>query len=254
MNLEKLIYKQDMKNNTMRISKTKVISIIVFIIFFIWPLYDFLFDLKYSYMGLGSAVLAAIFIGLIVSVPTFIIGFIISKITGKTNKSSQTIDTSPTNINSQNKLEGIDKNIQSNVKVIKTNSNNVNSNPKLLKINELKNEFDEKELTTKELIKTKFEPPQITYNRFIAVVDNCSKIFNEQYTSALNLINLSNNSSEKVDAEINSKINILQSLIEKLNDLSNELVINISKTKDDDIDHVLNDMENLISSINNYKD
>ena len=109
-------------------------------------------------------------------------------------------------------------------------------------------------MTTKELIKTKFEPPQITYNRFIAVVDNCSKIFNEQYTSALNLINLSNNSSEKVDAEINSKINILQSLIEKLNDLSNELVINISKTKDDDIDHVLNDMENLISSINNYKD
>lgn len=254
MNLEKLILKHDIENNTMRISKTKVISILVFIIFFIWPLHDFLFDPRYSYLGIGSAVLAAIFIGLIFSVPTFIIGFIISKIIGKTNKSSQTIDTSSTNINSQNKLAGIDTNIQSNVKPIKTNSNNANPHPNLLKINELKNEFDEKELATKELIKTKFKPPQITYNRFIAVVDNCSKIFNEQYNSALNLINLSNNNSEKVDEEINSKINILQSLIDKLSDLSNELLINISKTKDDDIDHVLNDMENLISSINDYKD
>ena len=251
MNLEKLIYKQDMENNTMRISKTKVITILVFIIFFIWPLYDFLFNPKYSYTGIGSSIVAAIFVALIVSVPTFIIGFVIGKIIERRNKSSKTKNTSPSNIPSQN-IAGIDKNIPPNVEAIKTN--NANPNPKLLKINELKKEFDEKELTTKELIKTKFEPPQITYNRFMAVVDNCSKIFNEQYTSALNLINLSNNNSEKVDAEINSKINILQSLIDKLTDLSNELVINISKTKDDDIDHVLNDMENLISSINDYKD
>ena len=123
-----------------------------------------------------------------------------------------------------------------------------------MKINELKKEFDESELATKELIKAKFEPPQITYDRFIAVVDNCSEIFNEQYSSAINIINFSNNDSERVDEEINSKINILQSLIDKLTDLSSELAINISKTKDDDIDNVLNDMENLISSIHNYED
>lgn len=241
MNLEKLIYKKD--NNTMRISKTKVITLLVFITFFIWPLYDFLFVPKYSYLGPGTAILTALIIALIVSVPVFIIGFIISKIIGKNNKSPQ--NTSSANTSNQNVAE-IDKNI----KPIKTN--NLNTDSRVLKINELKKEFDEKELTTKELIKAKFEPPQVTYDRFISVVNNCSKIFNEQYSSALNLINLSNNDSEKIDEEINSKINILQSLIDKLNDLSNELVINISKTKDEDIDNVINDMENLISSINNY--
>lgn len=245
MNLDKLIYKQE--NNKMRISKTKVITILVFIIFFIWPLYDFLFDSKYAYVGIGSGVVSAIIIGLIFSIPTFIVGFIISRILEKRNNTLE-INTSPAN--SQNNLADI--NIKA--KPIKTDNNNTDTNPSLLKINELKKEFDEKELATKELIKTKFEPPQITYDRFIAVVDNCSKIFNEQYSSAINIINFSNNDSQRIDEEINSKINILQSLIDKLSDLSSELAINISKTKDDDIDNVLNDMENLISSINNYED
>ena len=109
-------------------------------------------------------------------------------------------------------------------------------------------------MTTKELIKAKFQPPQITYDCFISVVDNCSMIFNEQYSAALNLINFSNEDSKRVDEEIKSKINTLQSLMDKLNDLSNELVINMSKTKDDDIGVVLEDMENLISSINDYEE
>ena len=245
MNLDKLIYKQE--NNRMRISKTKVITILVFIIFFIWSLHDFLFDPKYAYLGTGSAVLSAIMVGLIVSIPTLIVGFIISRILEKRNNALKT-STSRTNLNSQNNLADI------KVKPIKTDNKNTDTNPNLLKINELKKEFDESELATKELIKAKFEPPQITYDRFIAVVDNCSEIFNEQYSSAINIINFSNNDSERVDEEINSKINILQSLIDKLNDLSSELAINISKTKDDDIDNVLNDMENLISSIHNYED
>ena len=46
----------------------------------------------------------------------------------------------------------------------------------------------------------------------------------------------------------------MESLIEKLDDLSSELVIQMSKTKNEDIHTVLNDMENLITSINNYEE
>ena len=111
-----------------------------------------------------------------------------------------------------------------------------------------------KESRARKLIETKFSPPQITYDRFIDVVDECSEIFNEQYLIILNLCELSENNSVAVDDEINSKINILKSITDKLDDLSSELVINMSKTNDDDIDYVLEDMENLISSVNNYKD
>lgn len=48
------------------------------------------------------------------------------------------------------------------------------------------------------------------------------------------------------------KLILLLSLIDKLYDLSNELVISMSKTKDDDVGGVLEDMENLIYSINDY--
>ena len=242
MNLDKLIYKKE--NNKMRISKTKVITILVFITFFVWPLYDFLFDPKYAYTGVGRGVMAAIIIGLIFAIPTYIVGFLISRILEKRNNAPQN-----TSFNTHSQFSDINTKIEP----IKTDKHNNDNNPSLLKINELKKEFDESELATKELIKAKFEPPQITYDRFIAVVDNCSKIFNEQYTSAINIINFSND-SQRIDEELNSKINILQSLIDKLSDLSSELAINISKTKDDNIDDVLNDMENLISSIHNYEE
>ena len=46
----------------------------------------------------------------------------------------------------------------------------------------------------------------------------------------------------------------MESIINKLDDLSNELVINVSKSNDEDINNVLNNMESLIASIHNYED
>ena len=74
MDFKKLIYKQNDADNTMRISKTKVITIIVFIIFFAWSFPDFLND------GLLSALFTAILVGLIMAIPTFVVGWIIGKI------------------------------------------------------------------------------------------------------------------------------------------------------------------------------
>ena len=93
MGLEKILYKED--NNGMRISKTKAITVAVFLIFFIWPFTDFMFNPKYSYLSLPSAIMAAIFIGLIVSLPVFIVGFIIGKVIGKDDKKPQSEDVPP---------------------------------------------------------------------------------------------------------------------------------------------------------------
>ena len=78
-----------------RISKTLIISTAVFVIFFAWSFHDFIFLPKYNYLNIFSAIMASTFIGLIVSVPVFIVGFIIRKIIGKDDKKPQSEDVSP---------------------------------------------------------------------------------------------------------------------------------------------------------------
>ena len=225
--------------NKFKLSKTKVITIILIIISLILG----------QIYGYNHNIVAGAPYGLIFAILVFLIGYIvhISKLKDKKENSFSNHDNSKNN--------EIKMNIVSETKL---HINKSDIPPKfsdyVLKVKEMKKEFDEKELKVKELITTKFNPPQITYTRFMSVVDNCSKIFNQHYNAVFNIINFGNDDSAKIENEINAKIDILQSFIDKLDDLSNELVINMSKSNTEDVDNALNDMENLISSINSYED
>ena len=104
----------------------------------------------------------------------------------------------------------------------------------------------------RKLIKQRFEPPQLTYTRFIAVVDKSEELFNREYDSAMNLIRLGDENSPKIEAEIKSKIEVLKSIIQKIDDLSNELVLAMDSSDDHDVDNLIGDMENLIKSVKDY--
>ena len=226
-------------SNKFRLSKTKIITVIILII-------GFINGLQTSIAGeSGGYVIGTILVSVVFAIPVSLIGFVLHKSKSKNNTSTGYVD------NNVNDADHKASKTVLNEDISDISLNYVNY---VLKANELKKEFDEKEFKTRELIKTKFSPPQITYDRFIAVVDNCSKIFNEQYLSILNLVNYSKSDSEKIKNEINSKIDNMESIINKLDDLSNELVINVSKSNDEDINNVLNNMESLIASIHNYED
>ena len=113
-------------------------------------------------------------------------------------------------------------------------------------------EYDSKEKHLRDLIAKRFEPPQLTYDRFIAAVDNCTKIFNEKAESVQSIIDLASDDSKRVDDEIKSRMEILNSLIDKIDDLTDELVLNIGKSGDVDVKDLLVDMEDLIDSVKNY--
>lgn len=89
MDFKRLIYKYDNATNTTSISKTKVISLVVFFIFFFWDLLSIISDPKPG----SNVILGPILMGLIVATPVFIVGFIISKIInrGKKENKSPTI-------------------------------------------------------------------------------------------------------------------------------------------------------------------
>ena len=138
---------------------------------------------------------------------------------------------------------------------VKTDENGVESLKKYEnKVNELKVLYDAKEDVVKELIEKRFKPPQITYDKFMATVDNCHKLFYEQVDGALNITQMAVEDTPRIDFELEKKIENMQSLIDQVEELINELVINISSDKhsNEDIKNVLEDMDNLIDSVKEY--
>ena len=122
-------------------------------------------------------------------------------------------------------------------------------------IKDLKNLYEVKEKIAKELVEKRFEPPQITYDKFISAIDSCTSLFNNQIDLISNMINLATEHTSKIDYEIETRINILKSIIEKIDSLTNELVVNIgqSQSKEDEtVNNLLNEMEVLINSIKDY--
>ncbi|WP_405270620.1 hypothetical protein [Methanobrevibacter sp.] len=121
-------------------------------------------------------------------------------------------------------------------------------------VNDLKVLFDVKEEVVKDLIEKSFAPPQLTYDRFMNVVGNSRKMFYAQRDSALNIINLAAEDTPRIEGELESKIGNMKAIIDQIEDLTNELVINLNSNEEssDDVKNLLEEMENLTSSVKEY--
>lgn len=121
-------------------------------------------------------------------------------------------------------------------------------------LKDLKTLFDVKEEIVKDLIEKSFEPPQITYDRFIGVVDSSHKLFYNQHDSALNIINMAAEDTPRIEGELESKIGNMKAIINQIEDLTNELVINLSSDEhtSEEVKNLLEEMENLIGSVKEY--
>ena len=119
---------------------------------------------------------------------------------------------------------------------------------------ELREKYEKKEKEVKSLVEKRFAPPQITYYRFIGEIDNCRVLFFKEAESTLDIINLVNDLSPKVEAEIKKKIDLLKKILGQMDELINELIINMgdSDGSGDEIQIVMDDMKNLIDSVKDY--
>ena len=121
-------------------------------------------------------------------------------------------------------------------------------------VNNLKVLFDVKEKVVKDLIEKSFTPPQLTYDRFMNVIDSSHKLFYSQQDSALNIINLAAEDTPRIESELETKISNMKSIIAQIEDLTNELVINLSSDEEatDEVKNLLEEMEDLTSSVKEY--
>lgn len=124
------------------------------------------------------------------------------------------------------------------------------------RVRSLRETYETKEAKVMELLEKKFPAGQISYYRFKDEVDNCRVSFFKEADSAQNMIDLSDEYSDKIASELKNKIKTLESIIGKLNDLQSELIISISNADDDgdeEIKNLIDEMNDLIDSVKDYE-
>ena len=111
-----------------------------------------------------------------------------------------------------------------------------------------------KEKVVVNLIEKSFAPPQITYDKFMDTVNKCNKVFNNQVDSALNIVKLTTRETPRIDTELENKITNMKAIISQIDDLTNELIINLSSNKksNSDVENLFDDMKDLIDSVKKY--
>ena len=235
IDLKNLLFFWQDKNGNYRISKTKVISTVIFVIIFI--------------MGLASlkvlTFFSAILLGLVVEIPVFIIGSAIHKLSSRDEPEKPLPPKAPVKEVEEVKIKEIDTSRERYVI------------PQYLeyqmKLDELNSKFASKEKSTRDLIAKRFEPPQLTYTRFISGVDKSAELFKSNSESAYTMISLTNEYSPRIAGEIEKKIDIMNKIVQKLDSLSNELIVNNDLSKKEDVDTIIDDMDNLIDSVKDYE-
>ena len=136
-----------------------------------------------------------------------------------------------------------------------TSNSNQNYSYYKKQVEELKKTYESKEEKVLELLEKKFPNGQMSYGRFRGEVDVCRVNFFKEAESAENMIDLSDEYSEKIADALKEKIRTLQSIVAKMNDLQSELIISISNGddgSDEEIDNLIREMNDLIDSVKDY--
>ena len=123
-----------------------------------------------------------------------------------------------------------------------------------LKITELEHEYDIKQKRACELVEKEFDPNHFAYERFSSAITKSNNLFDIQAGIARKMLELDPSKNPFVIKELDGKIKTLETFIDKMEDLTNELIIHLSSNKkdNDDINDLFKDMDDLINSVKDY--
>lgn len=121
-------------------------------------------------------------------------------------------------------------------------------------IDKLESQYDLKQKRAKELLDELFGSGNESYNKFSSAITRSNQLFINQVKIARKMIELENSDDLLLESEIKDKLNTLYEFIDKMEDLINELVIQLSSNKDDneDIHNLFEEMNDLINSVKDY--
>lgn len=117
---------------------------------------------------------------------------------------------------------------------------------------DLKQLFECKKEVTIKLIKRKFNPDEMSYDYFMSNIETCDEVFEKILEEGMNVLLYSSAPKEKIERDFQEKFELLEQIIEKIDDLMNELIQNEEKVSKMDIEILLDDMNRLSESVIEY--
>ena len=120
------------------------------------------------------------------------------------------------------------------------------------KVKQIEKEYNSKQARASELVEKLFDPSHMSYSKFTAAIKRSNQLFANQLKITQKMMEL--DSSEIVNRQLEDKIRVLNTFVDKMEELINELVIQLSSNKDDDddINALFKDMDDLIGSVKDY--
>ena len=221
-------YWQDKTTGEFAPSKTKIITVLIFLLF-----------ASIGTMFSKPILFSLIVFGLVFATPAFFVGYGIHRITTSEPVKEIIESTQPERPKKEVKVEP---------------QTSIHEFDKYrTRLSELKIMYEIKEKNARKLIEKRFEPPQLTYDRFMASVENSNRMFAHHAEAVSNILDLATDDSEKIDREINSRMDILESLVAKMDELVNELVLSLNgEDENDNVSDFLHDFDNIIDSVKDY--
>ena len=94
----------------------------------------------------------------------------------------------------------------------------------------------------------------MSYQKFELAIEKSNDLFDNQLSVARKMMELDDGTNPVIERELKNKLVTLNSFIDKMEDLINELVIQISSNKydDEDINGLFKEMDDLIDSVKDY--
>lgn len=122
------------------------------------------------------------------------------------------------------------------------------------KITKLEQEYNIKQKKATELVEKLFDHDHLTYERFTTSITKSNNLFSIQVDIARKMDEMDAYENPFVIKELDAKMTTLETFIDKMEDLINELIIHMSSNKkdNDDINNLFNDMDDLIDSVKDY--
>lgn len=119
-------------------------------------------------------------------------------------------------------------------------------------IDKIEEEYNSKQEKATELVEKLFDPTHMSYSKFTNAIKRSNDLFTNQLKITQRMMELDSN--DVVDGEIENKINTLNAFVDKMEELINELVIQLSSNKEDndELNNLFDDMDDLIDSVKDY--
>lgn len=120
-------------------------------------------------------------------------------------------------------------------------------------VDRLEQEYNIKQSKATEVVNKLFDPNHMSYDKFSSAITRSNQLFANQVIITRKMLEF-DDETQIIEHEVKNKIKTLKSFIDKMGNLTDELVIQMSSNKEDndDIENLFEEMDDLINSVKDY--